>query len=232
MTARKLRVTRAARGDLENIRRRTIDSWGRERWLRYYGGLEATFERIRAEPRSGRERRALAPGLRSMLCGSHVVFFYETRRRARRPARAVSEAERRGAELGRPDGRGAVRGVRAGCRRRGRARVAGCVRDHGLRRVNRRSTPTGGFVNSDLGRSSDTISGECLGHARRRLRPRIAERAPVARRAIRSPGAPARRARGVGHRRRLPIGARLPGGRESRLPRGSRRAPICRRTNR
>ena len=39
--------------------------------------------------------------------------------------------------------------------------------------------------------------------------PRIAlSAAPVARRAIRSPGAPARRARGIGHRRRLVIGAR------------------------
>lgn len=35
----------------------------------------------------------------------------------------------------------------------------------------------------------------------------------MARRAIRSPGTPARRARGIGHHRRSPIRARLPGGR-------------------
>ena len=80
MSERKLRLTRAARSDLEDIRRRTVEVWGRDQWLRYYAGIEAVFARLRADPQVGRERNALAPGLRSILCGSHVVFFYETRR--------------------------------------------------------------------------------------------------------------------------------------------------------
>ena len=48
--------------------------------------------------------------------------------------------------------------------------------------------------------------------------------APVARRPGSSPGAPARRARGAGQHRRLPIGARLPGGRAMRACPGAGQA--------
>ena len=95
------------------------------------------------------------------------------------------------------------------------------------RRVrSRRLMPVGrSFRAADAleGRSEYVIRspGDWIGHAARQMRPRIAlSGAPVARRAIRSPGAPARRARRAGQNRRPVIGARLPGGRVYRACRG------------
>jgi toxin ParE1/3/4 len=81
MAGRGLRITRAARRDLEAIRQHTQHEWGQTRWLRYFAALEQTFRRLRDEPGSGRRQDVLAPGLRSALSGSHEVFYYETSRR-------------------------------------------------------------------------------------------------------------------------------------------------------
>ncbi len=80
MAALRLRVTRAARRDIEAIRRRTIERWGRGQWLVYFGGMGVVMERVRAEPMAGPSRDILAPGLRSMLYRSHVIFYVETTR--------------------------------------------------------------------------------------------------------------------------------------------------------
>lgn len=77
---RRLRFTREARKDVEDIRRHTIEGWGRDRWLAYVRGLEAVFERIRTAPETGRRRDVFAKGVRSMLYEAHVVFYYETSR--------------------------------------------------------------------------------------------------------------------------------------------------------
>ena len=81
MAGRRLRITRAARRDLEAIRQHIQREWGQTRWLRYYAALAQTFRRLRDEPGSGRRQDALAQGLRSALSGSHVVFYYESSRR-------------------------------------------------------------------------------------------------------------------------------------------------------
>jgi toxin ParE1/3/4 len=81
MPVRGLRVTRAARRDLEGIRRHTEREWGQQRWLRYLDALEEAFQRVREEPASGRRRDNLGEGLRSVLTGSHVISYYETKRR-------------------------------------------------------------------------------------------------------------------------------------------------------
>lgn len=70
-----IRLSRRARRDLDDIRRYTIDTWGRNQWLTYYRGLVRTFEAIVADSDGGRDRSLFAPGLRSLNDRRHVVFF-------------------------------------------------------------------------------------------------------------------------------------------------------------
>lgn len=70
-----IRLSRQARRDLDEIRRYTVETWGREQWLTYYEGLVHTFERIAADPDGGRDRSLFAPGLRSLTYRRHLVFF-------------------------------------------------------------------------------------------------------------------------------------------------------------
>ena len=70
-----IRFSRLARQDLDDIRRYTLKTWGREQWVRYYRGLVHAFEGIMANPDGGRDRSLFATGMRSVNCGSHVIFF-------------------------------------------------------------------------------------------------------------------------------------------------------------
>ena len=70
-----IRLSRLARRDLDDIRRYTVETWGRQQWLSYYKGLVRTFEGIAADPDGGRDRSLFAAGLRSTSYRRHVVFF-------------------------------------------------------------------------------------------------------------------------------------------------------------
>ena len=70
-----IRLSWLARRDLDDIRRYTVETWGRDQWLTYYRGLVLTFERIADDPDGGRDRSLFAAGLRSMNYGRHVIFF-------------------------------------------------------------------------------------------------------------------------------------------------------------
>ena len=70
-----IRLSRLARRDLDDIRRYTLDTWGRDQWLKYYRGLVRAFEDIMANPDGGRDRGLFAPGLRSIDYEKHVIFF-------------------------------------------------------------------------------------------------------------------------------------------------------------
>lgn len=70
-----IRLTDLARQDLEEVRRYTVERWGREQWLRYYRGLVAAFERIEQAPQSGRPRDLFRPGMRSISYGKHIIFY-------------------------------------------------------------------------------------------------------------------------------------------------------------
>ena len=70
-----IRLSRRARRDLDDIRRYTIKTWGRDQWLSYYRGLVRTFEAIAADPDGGRDRGLFAAGLRSVHYGRHIIFF-------------------------------------------------------------------------------------------------------------------------------------------------------------
>ena len=70
-----IRLSRLAQRDLDDIRRYTLETWGRNQWLTYYRGLVRTFEAIAADPDGGRDRSLFAAGLRSVNYRRHVVFF-------------------------------------------------------------------------------------------------------------------------------------------------------------
>ena len=70
-----IRLSRLARRDLDDIRRYTVKTWGRDQWLTYYRGLVRTFDEVTADPDGGRDRSLFAAGLRSVICKRHVVFF-------------------------------------------------------------------------------------------------------------------------------------------------------------
>lgn len=39
-----IRLSRLAQRDLDEIRRYTVDTWGRAQWLKYYRGLVRAFD--------------------------------------------------------------------------------------------------------------------------------------------------------------------------------------------
>ena len=70
-----IRLSRLARRDLDEIRRYTIETWGRAQWFIYYRGLVRAFNEIALDPGRGRDRSLFAPGLRSVNYKRHVIFF-------------------------------------------------------------------------------------------------------------------------------------------------------------
>lgn len=70
-----IRLSRLARRDLDEIRRFTVKTWGRDQWLTYYRGLVRAFEGIAANPDGGRDRSLFAAGLRSVGFRRHVIFY-------------------------------------------------------------------------------------------------------------------------------------------------------------
>jgi toxin ParE1/3/4 len=68
-------LSRLARADLEDIRRYTVETWGRAQWLAYYRKLVQGFETIAKNPEVGRDRSLFVPGMRSLNCERHVIFY-------------------------------------------------------------------------------------------------------------------------------------------------------------
>jgi toxin ParE1/3/4 len=70
------RKTRRADDDLKEIYRSTRRTWGRDQAGQYIRGLEQRFRALADSPLSGVAREDLQPeGLRSVVHGSHVVFY-------------------------------------------------------------------------------------------------------------------------------------------------------------
>jgi toxin ParE1/3/4 len=68
--------TRRADEDLQEIYRYTRRTWGRAQAERYIRGLEQRFTALADNPLTGIAREDLRPaGLRSIVHGSHVVFY-------------------------------------------------------------------------------------------------------------------------------------------------------------
>jgi toxin ParE1/3/4 len=70
------RKTRRADEDLQEIYRYTRRAWGRAQAELYIRGLEQRFIALAENPLTGIAREDLRPeGLRSVVHGSHVVFY-------------------------------------------------------------------------------------------------------------------------------------------------------------
>ncbi|NOX38939.1 MAG: type II toxin-antitoxin system RelE/ParE family toxin [Alphaproteobacteria bacterium] len=70
-----LKLSDLALQDLEDIRRYTVESWGRDQWLKYYQGMIATFESIQTDPNRGRNRDLFYDGMLSRNYERHVIFY-------------------------------------------------------------------------------------------------------------------------------------------------------------
>jgi toxin ParE1/3/4 len=70
-----IRLTRLARQDLDEIRRYTVETWGRDQWQRYFTGLMVAFDRITRERTCGRVRDTIKVRMRSLPYQKHLIFF-------------------------------------------------------------------------------------------------------------------------------------------------------------
>jgi toxin ParE1/3/4 len=73
-------VSPRAREDISGIATYTFETWGEPQMARYVDGLHARFKEVARFPHLGRPRDELAPGYRSIVQGSHVVFYRTTDR--------------------------------------------------------------------------------------------------------------------------------------------------------
>lgn len=68
-------LTSHARSDIRDIARFTRLRWGITQRDRYMAALEEKLMLLAAYPASGRPRDDIGKGLRSALCGSHIVVY-------------------------------------------------------------------------------------------------------------------------------------------------------------
>jgi toxin ParE1/3/4 len=70
-----LQLSSRAISDLEEIRIYTIEIWGKAQWFSYYRQIVTAFERIAEKPELGKNRSLFVPGMRSVNCERHVIFY-------------------------------------------------------------------------------------------------------------------------------------------------------------
>ena len=70
-----IKLSDLARQDLDDVRRYTIETWGRDQWLSYYRRLVTAFELIEVNPTAGRNRDLFRKGTRSINYEKHIIFF-------------------------------------------------------------------------------------------------------------------------------------------------------------
>ena len=72
---RRLRVAAAAKQDLADIAAYTTEQWGSVQARRYMLNLKSLFQRLLEYPGLGVARHDLGKRLRSIVGGSHIVFY-------------------------------------------------------------------------------------------------------------------------------------------------------------
>ena len=70
-----LRLSKAAKRDLIEIARYTLEHWGDEQRKRYLGQLDARFRWIARNPEMGLASDHIKPGYRRCAEGRHVIFY-------------------------------------------------------------------------------------------------------------------------------------------------------------
>jgi toxin ParE1/3/4 len=68
-----------ARQDMVDISAYTLANWGERQMALYVGGLQQRFAALAQFPETGRRRDEFGRGLRSIVQGSHVVFYRTTK---------------------------------------------------------------------------------------------------------------------------------------------------------
>lgn len=71
----RLVIADTARADLRSIKRFSAQEWGEERGARYMAAVQQRFSALLRHPDLGPARTDLGAGYRSLLVGSHVVFY-------------------------------------------------------------------------------------------------------------------------------------------------------------
>lgn len=67
--------TAQAAADLQEIGRYTKETWGLQQALRYREELEIALQKLSLSPDIGRQREAIASGVRSFRVAAHIVFY-------------------------------------------------------------------------------------------------------------------------------------------------------------
>jgi toxin ParE1/3/4 len=73
-------VSPRAQADIVDIAAYTLDHWGDRQMERYVDGLHERFVSLASHPETGRRRDEIRRGYRSIVHGSHIVFYRLTRR--------------------------------------------------------------------------------------------------------------------------------------------------------
>jgi toxin ParE1/3/4 len=73
-------ISPRAEDDLVEIAAYTLTTWGEKRMSRYVDDLQARFVSLARFPQTGRSRDEIARGYRSIVQGSHTVFYKTTAR--------------------------------------------------------------------------------------------------------------------------------------------------------
>lgn len=75
---KRLVVSHAAQGDLRAIARYSEQEWGIARRKRYMDAIRARFKALRRHPMMGSPRADISRGYRSLISGSHTIFYRVT----------------------------------------------------------------------------------------------------------------------------------------------------------
>ncbi len=73
--ANSLIISPAARGDLGDIFRFSVETWGRQKAENYLNVLSPHIHALLAAPHLGSSREDILPGLRSIRVVRHIVFY-------------------------------------------------------------------------------------------------------------------------------------------------------------
>jgi len=72
-------LAKRARQDLIEIRRYTVNQWGKEQARKYIGKIRACADYLANHRLQGKLREDIAPDLKSYRVGRHVIFYVESK---------------------------------------------------------------------------------------------------------------------------------------------------------
>jgi toxin ParE1/3/4 len=72
-------LAKRARQDLIEIRRYTVNRWGKEQARKYIGKIRSCAIDLANHRLQGKLREDIAPGLKSYHVGRHVIFYVESK---------------------------------------------------------------------------------------------------------------------------------------------------------